>query len=121
MTIAIKRAYDPPSCTDGTRILVDRLWPRGVKKQEAHVERWMRELGPSNQLRKFFGHDPARWREFRTRYLVELGRRDAASLLAELLKIARGGTLTLVYSAKDEEHNQAVVLKELLDRKLRRP
>lgn len=117
--IAIKRAYDPPSRDDGTRILVDRLWPRGVKKDEAHVEEWMRELGPSNELRKFFGHDPARWREFRTRYLAELGRPEAAPLLAELLKMARSGTLTLVYSAKDQEHNQAVVLKELLDRKLR--
>jgi uncharacterized protein YeaO (DUF488 family) len=95
--IAIKRAYDPPSRTDGSRILVDRLWPRGVKKEEAHVEEWMRDLGPSNELRKFFGHDPARWREFRTRYLVELGRPEAAPLLAELLKIACSGTLTLVY------------------------
>jgi len=117
--IATKRVYDPPSRTDGTRILVDRVWPRGVKKEEAHVEQWMRELGPSNQLRKFFGHDPARWREFRTRYLAELGRPDAASLLAELLKIARSGSLTLIYSAKDQEHNQAVVLRELLNRKLR--
>lgn len=118
--IAIKRAYDPPSRGDGTRMLVDRLWPRGVKKQEAQVEKWMRELGPSNELRQFFGHDPARWQEFRKRYLNELKRPEAASLLAELLEIARGGTLTLVYSAKDQQHNQAVVLKELLDRKLRK-
>jgi uncharacterized protein YeaO (DUF488 family) len=120
MMIAIKRAYDPPSQTDGTRILVDRLWPRGVKKEEAHVEEWMRELGPSNELRKFFGHDPARWQEFRTRYQAEIERPEAAPLLAELLRMARRGTLTLVYSAKDREHNQAAVLKELLDRKLRR-
>ena len=117
--VAIKRAYDPPSRTDGSRILVDRLWPRGVKKEEAQVEQWMRELGPSDELRTFFGHDPARWGQFRTRYLVELGRREAAPLLAELLRLARSGTLTLVYGAKDQEHNQAVVLKELLDRKLR--
>ncbi len=99
--IAIKRAYDPPNRTDGTRILVDRLWPRGVTKQEAHVEKWMRELGPSDELRQFFAHDPARWREFRKRYLTELKRSEAASLLAELRKIASSGTLTLVYSAKD--------------------
>lgn len=118
--IAIKRAYDPPSRADGTRILVDRLWPRGLKKQEAHVEKWMRELGPSNELRQFFGHDAARWLEFRKRYLAELKRSEAAPLLAELLKIAHNGILTLVYSAKDQEHNQAVVLKEVLDGKLRR-
>lgn len=117
--IAIKRAYDLPSRTDDTRILVDRLWPRGVTKQEVHIEKWMRELGPSDELRQFFGHDPARWREFRKCYLTELKRPEAASLLAELRKIASSGTLTLVYSAKDQEHNQAVVLKELLDRKSR--
>lgn len=118
--IAIKRAYDSPSRTDGTRILVDRLWPRGIKKQDAHVERWMRELGPSDELRHFFGHDPARWQEFRKRYLAELKRPDAKPLLAELEKLARNGTLTLVYSARDEEHNQAVVLKELLEKHLSR-
>jgi uncharacterized protein YeaO (DUF488 family) len=116
--IAIKRAYHPPSRTDGVRILVDRLWPRGVKKEDAHVEKWIRELGPSNELRRFFGHDPARWQEFRKRYLAELKRPEAASLLAELIEIARKGTLTLVYSAKDQEHNQAAVLREVLDRKL---
>lgn len=118
--IAIKRAYDPQSRADGTRILVDRLWPRGLRKHEAHVEKWMRDLGPSNELRQFFGHDPARWHEFRKRYLAELKRAEAASWLAELVEIARSGTLTLVYSAKDQEHNQAVVLKELLDAKLRK-
>jgi uncharacterized protein YeaO (DUF488 family) len=118
--IAIKRAYAPPSRTDGTRILVDRLWPRGIKKQEAQVKKWMRELGPSNELRQFFGHDPARWREFRKRYLTELKRPEAASLLAELLEIARRRIVTLVYSAKAQQHNQAVVLAELLERKLRK-
>jgi uncharacterized protein YeaO (DUF488 family) len=117
--IAIKRAYDPPSRADGTRILVDRLWPRAIKKEKAQVEKWMRDLGPTNELRQFFGHDPARWQEFRKRYLVELKRPEAKALLAELEKVAGKGTLTLVYSAKDEEHNQAVVLKELLDRKPR--
>lgn len=118
--IVIKRSYAPPSRTDGARILVDRLWPRGVKKREAQVEKWMRKLGPSNELRQFFGHDPARWREFRKRYLTELKRPEAAALLAELIEIARNRTVTLVYSAKDQQHNQAVVLMELLDRKLRK-
>lgn len=118
--IAIKRAYDSPGSADGTRILVDRLWPRGLRKQAAHVEKWMRELGPSNELRRFFGHDPLRWQDFRKRYLTELKRSEATPLLAELVEIARNGTVTLVYSAKDQEHNQAVVLKELLDRKLRK-
>lgn len=118
--IAIKRAYDPQNRADGTRILVDRLWPRGLRKQEAHVEKWMRDLGPSNELRQFFGHDPARWHEFHKRYLAELKRAEAAPWLSELVEIARSRTLTLVYSAKDHEHNQAVVLKELLDAKLRK-
>jgi uncharacterized protein YeaO (DUF488 family) len=116
--IAIKRAYDAPGRIDGTRILVDRLWPRGIKKEKARVEKWMRELGPSNDLRQFFGHDPSRWKEFRKRYLAELKRPGAEPMLSELLKIAGSGTLTLVYSARDEEHNKAIVLKELLERKL---
>ncbi len=116
--VAIKRVYDPPRPTDGTRILVDRLWPRGIKKENARVEKWLRELGPSDQLRKFFGHDPARWQEFRKRYMAELKRTQPKLLLNELEKLARAGTLTLVYSAKDPEHNQAVVLKELLERRL---
>src|SRR6185437_869779 len=117
--VAIKRAYDPPRRADGIRILVDRLWPRVLEKQAAQIEQWMRELGPSNELRRFFGHDPARWQDFRKRYLTELKRADATSLLAELVEIARNGTLTLIYSAKDQQHNQAVVLKQLLDRNLR--
>jgi uncharacterized protein YeaO (DUF488 family) len=89
------------------------------KKEKAHVEKWMRELGPSDELRQFFGHDTARWQEFRKRYVAELKRPEAKALLAELEEIARNGTLTLVYSAKDQEHNQAVVLKELVDKRLR--
>ena len=116
MVITIKRAYEPPSRADGTRILVDRLWPRGVSKDAARVEQWMRDLGPSTELRKFFGHDPTRWKEFRKRYLVELRRAEAAPMLSELLRIARRGHLTLVYGAKDEQHNQAVVLKEYLEK-----
>ena len=113
--ITIKRAYEPPSRDDGTRILVDRLWPRGLKKEQAQIEKWMRELGPSNELRQFFGHDPQRWQEFRKRYRAELKRAEAKSMLAELRQVARSGNLTLVYSAKDEAHNQAVVIREVLE------
>lgn len=116
--ITIKRAYDPPSRADGTRVLVDRLWPRGISKQQLQVNKWMRELGPSNDLRKFFGHDPARWDDFRKRYLRELKRSETTGLLEELIEVARNGRLTLVYGARDEDHNQAVVLKELLEGKL---
>jgi uncharacterized protein YeaO (DUF488 family) len=116
--VTIKRAYEAPSRNDGTRILVDRLWPRGLKKEDAYIEKWMRALGPSDELRRFFDHDPERWREFHKRYLKELKQAEARPLLQELLDIARKGKLTLVYSARDEKHNQAVVLKELLDSQL---
>ncbi len=110
--IRIKRAYDPAAPSDGTRILVDRLWPRGVKKSEADIAQWMKEIAPSNELRKWFGHDPKRWEEFRRRYKAELaGKRELVSALREL---AKKGPLTLVYSAHDEAHNQAVVLRETL-------
>ena len=112
MDIRIKRAYEPASSRDGTRILVDRLWPRGLKKSDAHVAQWMKEIAPSGELRKWFGHDPARWEEFRTRYREELGAKSA--LLAELRTLAQKKQLTLVYSARDEAHNQAVVLREAL-------
>ena|ERR1700752_2264454 len=118
--VTIKRAYDTPSRTDGCRILVDRLWPRGVRKDQLGIEKWMRDLGPSSELRESFGHDPAGWREFRKRYLAELKRPEAGSLIAELVELARDGPLTLIYSAKDTEHNQAVVLKEFLNSKVNR-
>ena len=117
--IAIKRAYDEPSDDDGIRVLVDRIWPRGVSKSRLHIDKWLRDVAPSNELRQFFGHDPARWREFRKRYVAELRRAEVAPMLSELLAMAKREALTLVYSAKDTEHNQAVVLKELLDRRLR--
>jgi uncharacterized protein YeaO (DUF488 family) len=116
--VAIKRAYEPPSRDDGTRILVDRIWPRGLNKEELRVEKWMRELGPSTELRHFFGHHPKRWEEFRKRYRAELKHPQASVLLDELLEVARRGKLTLIYSARDEQHNQAVVLKEVLDANL---
>lgn len=117
--IAIKRAYEPPDAADGVRVLVDRIWPRGRTKEALHILKWMKELGPSGELRRFFGHDPARWSEFRKRYLHELARADAAPLIDELVALARAGKLTLVYGAKDVEHNQAAVLKEFLETKLR--
>jgi len=110
--IRIKRAYEKPSASDGTRILVDRLWPRGVKKSDAAIARWMKEVAPSTELRKWFGHEPARWEEFRRRYQAELAGKH--ELLGELRELAGKGPLTLVYSAHDEQHNQAVVLRDVL-------
>ena len=110
--VRIKRAYEPPSPQDGTRVLVDRLWPRGVKKADAGISQWMKEVAPSNELRKWFGHDPQRWAEFRRRYKAELTHKR--ELVGQLRELAREGPLTLVYSAHDEAHNQAVVLRETL-------
>jgi uncharacterized protein YeaO (DUF488 family) len=110
--VTIKRAYEPPSPDDGTRVLVDRLWPRGVKKAKAGIAQWMKEIAPSNELRKWFGHDPARWDEFRRRYKAELTRKQ--ELMSQLRDLARKGPLTLVYAAQDEAHNQAVILRERL-------
>lgn len=110
--VQIKRAYEASSPQDGTRVLVDRLWPRGVKKTDAHISEWMKEVAPSTELRKWFGHDPARWEDFRRRYKAELaGKKE---LLDNLRELARKSRLTLVYSAHDEAHNQAVVLREML-------
>lgn len=110
--IHIKRAYDSPSTHDGTRILVDRLWPRGLKKTDAVISQWMKEIAPSNELRRWFGHDPERWEEFRRRYEREL--EAQGGLLGELRELAKRGPVTLIYSAHDETHNQAVVLRETL-------
>jgi uncharacterized protein YeaO (DUF488 family) len=108
-TIRIKRIYEDVDPKDGVRILVDRLWPRGIAKQTAQINHWMKDLAPSHELRQRFDHDPVKWDEFRKRYATEL----AANPLIEKLKAMRG-TITLVYSARDEEHNQAVALKEYL-------
>lgn len=116
--IRLKRAYEQPARADGTRILVDRLWPRGVTKSAAAIDQWMKEIAPSTGLRKWFGHDPARWREFRRRYAAEL--REHPDELRSLRGQARQGLITLVYSARDEDHNDAVVLRDvLLGRSLR--
>jgi uncharacterized protein YeaO (DUF488 family) len=110
--IRIKRAYVPSARADGTRVLVDRLWPRGVSKEALAVEQWMKEIGPSDALRRWFDHDPERWAEFRRRYTAELAKQPA--LLAELRSLARKATLTLVYGARDEAHNNAVALRAAL-------
>jgi uncharacterized protein YeaO (DUF488 family) len=112
--VRLKRAYEAPAAADGYRVLVDRLWPRGVSRERARLDEWARELAPSSGLRTWFGHDPARFAEFRRRYRVELAAQEAK--LRELQGRARRGALTLVYGARDEEHNDAVVLAELLRR-----
>jgi uncharacterized protein YeaO (DUF488 family) len=114
MKIPLKRVYDEPSKEDGTRILVDRLWPRGLSKEKAHVDLWLKEVAPSNELRKWFAHDPAKWPEFKTRYKAEL--KQNAEQLALLKQAVAKGPATLLYGARDTEHNEAVVLQELLSR-----
>ena len=108
--------YREPSLRDGIRILVDRVWPRGLTKKRARIDAWRKELAPSTALRKWFGHDRAKWTRFRKRYRTELMDSDQRSALKELARLSRHRTITLLYSAADEEHNQAVFLKELLDK-----
>jgi len=112
--IHLKRAYEPASDDDGKRILVDRLWPRGVSKEKAALDRWAKELSPSPELCKWFHHDPDKWVEFQTRYERELEGQTEA--LKQLAKEASAEKVTLIYGARDEEHNQALVLKAVLDR-----
>jgi uncharacterized protein YeaO (DUF488 family) len=119
--IRIKRAYDPPEATDGYRVLVDRVWPRGLSRESLQLHEWARHLGPSDQLRRWFGHDPARWEEFRQRYRRELASPELEADLRRLRDLARHQTVTLVYSARDEEHNQARVLAEFLAEFLAEP
>ena len=113
--VKLKRAYEKPARTDGTRILVERLWPRGLTKERAAVDLWLRDIAPSPDLRKWYGHDPAKWPEFRRRYLAELERAPEQAALETLWEQAAKGTVTLVYAAHDEKHNSAVVLQEYLD------
>jgi uncharacterized protein YeaO (DUF488 family) len=110
--VKLKRAYERASADDGRRILVDRLWPRGLSKRRAAIDQWMKDIAPSPALRKWFGHDPARWTEFRRRYMREI--RHQGELLDELRRLARQGRVTLVYAARDEDHNDTVVLRTLL-------
>jgi uncharacterized protein YeaO (DUF488 family) len=110
--IQLKRAYEPPTRDDGVRILIDRLWPRGMTKESAAIDEWFKDVAPSTELRQWFGHDPARWQEFRRRYAREL--RQNPEHLSKLRERARQGRVTLVFSAHDEAHNDAVVLRDLL-------
>ena len=112
MSIAIKRVYEPVSPRDGCRILVDRLWPRGLSKQRAAVDLWLKAIAPSTELRRWFGHDPAKWTEFRRKYRAELATHPAE--LQQIRALAKQRRVTLVYGARDTEHNQAVVLLEYL-------
>lgn len=111
-SVKLKRAYEPPARGDGTRILIDRLWPRGVSKANAAIDEWIKELAPSTSLRKWFGHDPSRWKEFRSRYAAEV--HEHPEQLRRLRNLARKKPITLVYSAHDEIHNDAVALRDFL-------
>jgi len=115
MNIRIKRAYEEPDREDGTRILVDRLWPRGLTKEKARIDLWLKDVAPSTELRKWFAHDPAKWAEFRSRYQEELRRNEEQ--VSILRKEAAKGTVTLVYGARDQQHNEAVILQRLLTAK----
>ena len=114
--IRVKRVYEPVEKSDGVRFLVDHLWPRGLKKEAVRVERWVKTVSPSNELRSWFGHDPAKWKEFRRRYFAELN--EQPENWETLLEAARQKDITLVYSARDPEHNNAVALKSYLEKKL---
>ena len=113
--IRIKRAYAPPEGSDGVRFLVDRLWPRGVRKEAARIDEWRKDFAPSNILRKWYGHDPSKWEEFQSRYRTELEAAGKIDELRILGKRARKKTITLVYAARDEAHNNAVVIKKLVE------
>jgi uncharacterized protein YeaO (DUF488 family) len=116
--VRLERAYGEHSTDGGLRVLVDRLWPRGVRREALALDAWMKEVAPSEELRRWFGHDPARWKEFAARYRAELRRQPAAELVDQLVHQAKHGPLTLVYGAKDEEHNQAVVLRDVIEHRL---
>src|SRR5690349_24273975 len=118
MAVQLSRAYDDPLPGSGRRVLVDRVWPRGRSRADLRIDEWMREIAPSSELRRWFGHDPARWDEFRRRYRAELSSPGAERMLDDLVASARDGTLTLVYGAADREQNQAVVLAELIRERL---
>jgi uncharacterized protein YeaO (DUF488 family) len=115
-TIRMKRAYDEPASDDGTRVLVERLWPRGLSRERAHIDLWLREVAPSDALRRWYGHDPAKWDEFRRRYLDELKGDEHQAALSQLRDLARKGPVTLVFATKDVEHSGALVLYEALER-----
>lgn len=115
--IKVKRVYDPEEPDDGKRYLVERLWPRGVKRDALHLYGWLKDLAPSTELRRWFGHDPSKWQQFQQRYRAELEQADAIAI-KELIAAAKTGNITLLYSARDREHNNALVLKSFLEEQL---
>ncbi len=115
--IKIKRVYEAPAASDGARFLVDHLWPRGLKKEAVKLDLWLKDVSPSNKLRNWFGHDPAKWKEFQRRYLAELDQQPQT--WQPLLQAAQAGDITLVFSARDTEHNNAVALKDYLEKRLK--
>lgn len=115
MDILIKRVYEKPNISDGKRVLIDRLWPRGLTKERAKIDLWLKDIAPTTTLRKWFGHDPSRWNEFKKGYHEELKKNN--EVVSKLIKILKSGKVTLIYGAKDEKHNDAVVLKEYLEKK----
>lgn len=119
MAIQLKRAYEPPAVTDGERLLVDRLWPRGLRRDAARLSAWLKDLAPSDELRRWFAHDPGRWPEFQERYRAELQAPEKDELLRELAQKAARSTITLVFAARDPERNNAVVLKAAIEAYLR--
>lgn len=116
MNIKLKRVYDPASKEDGSRILVERLWPRGIKKENLAIDEWLKEIAPSTVLRQWFSHDPAKWKEFQKKYYAELD--DNPKAVAHILGKIQQGTVTLLYSSKDTEHNNAISLKRYLERQI---
>jgi uncharacterized protein YeaO (DUF488 family) len=115
--IKIKRIYDPPEKSDGVRILVDRLWPRGISKEKARIDEWLKVIAPSDQLRKWFGHEPVRWEEFQKQHRQELKSPEKQVLMRRLKSLVKKGTITLLFAAKDAEHNNAKALANFLKRK----
>ncbi len=111
--LKLKRVYDPPSKDDGKRILVDRLWPRGIRREDAKIDEWLKDIAPSDELRRWFSHNPSKWQEFRIKYRQEL--KDKIELIDKIRKEAKKGTVTLLFAAKDAEHNNAIVLKEVIE------
>ncbi|HET8851979.1 MAG TPA: DUF488 domain-containing protein [Ktedonobacteraceae bacterium] len=114
LMVALKRVYDKPEPGDGTRVLVERLWPRGLSKERAHIDLWLKEIAPSHELRAWFGHDPEKFAEFRRRYETELAAENGQAALATLRELGKQGPVTLVFAAHDTEHTNAVVLRDLL-------
>lgn len=118
LSIRLKRSQDDPADNDGTRVLVDRVWPRGISKDRLKLDRWLKEVAPSKELRQWFGHDPEKWAEMQRRYRAELEGGEQRQAFEELKELARQGRVTLVFAARDRAHNQAVILKQLLEEEL---